>query len=248
MLTATDIVKNKAKKALKATIAHIDDERVAVVMPAIVFNDSDSDVECVAPVSIPHFHWKCLLDDPNLGEPLVVDALIDNSSSLVLINEQLIGQLGLQVGALPSAVSISVALSEGHKQQFSLSQFVNLCVHSTNGFFQACTIHALILSGLCTPLLLRLPFLQHNKIVIDHGSRTCVAKDAMYDLLNSPLTNVEHTKTKTTRAELQQQKKDIRAELMTALLKYHEQAEAVFVMSSPLDFIAAIKHHIEMLT
>ena len=115
MLTATDIVKNKAKMASKATITHVDDERVAVVMPAAVFDDSDCDVECVAPVSIPHFRWKCLLDGPNLGKPLIVDALIDNGSSLVLINEQLVGQLGLRVCALLTAISISVALSEGHE-------------------------------------------------------------------------------------------------------------------------------------
>jgi hypothetical protein len=53
-------------------------------------------------------------------------------------------------------------------------------------------MRALIAQNLCTNILLGLPFLKHNKIIIDHNSDTAVAKDSGFDLLNenlpSPLT------------------------------------------------------------
>ena len=45
-------------------------------------------------------------------------------------------------------------------------------------------IRALIAADLCVNILLGLPFLKHNKIVIDHNADTAIAKDSNFDLLN----------------------------------------------------------------
>ncbi|KAG6326194.1 hypothetical protein ID866_12895, partial [Astraeus odoratus] len=32
---------------------------------AVLGNGSDSGEECIAPLTVPHFHWTCLVDGPN---------------------------------------------------------------------------------------------------------------------------------------------------------------------------------------
>ena len=43
---------------------------------------------------------------------------------------------------------------------------------------------SVIAPGLCTPVILGLPFLSFNKLVIDYDARTCIDKRNSYDLLN----------------------------------------------------------------
>ena len=154
-----------------------------------------------------------------MDELLMIDGLIDNGSSLVLISQELANQLGLRKCTLWALVSVSVALSNRQKQQFSLSQFVNLCVSSLDSVFQACTVCTLILPGLCTPLLLELLFLQHNRIVIDHNCCSCIAKGLMYNLLHGP-TVINHVLSKPlSHGEHHDLKKGLQNELKATLPK-----------------------------
>ena len=45
-------------------------------------------------------------------------------------------------------------------------------------------IRAVVAPSLCSPVILGLPFLSHNKIVIDHDTHTAIAKDSGFDLLH----------------------------------------------------------------
>ena len=99
-------------------------------MPSTVLgNGSKSGDECIAPFSVPHFRWHCLLDGPNTEFSIPVDALIDNGSHLVLIDDALVKKLGVGVHPLKETIDVSMAMSAGGQEKMSLSQYVQLsCV------------------------------------------------------------------------------------------------------------------------
>ena len=71
-------------------------------MPSAVLGDgSDTDEECVSPVSCPQLLWRCHANGPLVIHLLEVEALIDNGSSLVLIGEEPVARLGLRTRELP---------------------------------------------------------------------------------------------------------------------------------------------------
>ncbi|KIK43352.1 hypothetical protein CY34DRAFT_40541, partial [Suillus luteus UH-Slu-Lm8-n1] len=190
-LTAATIAAKKAKKNAKEVVAAVEVEEnhtVAVVMPsAVLGNGSDSDEECVAPLQTPHLRWDCRIDGPAVSSSIVVSALIDHGSSLVLIDEDLVLKLGLRRHQLSKPVPITLALSQD-KEAFFLSHYVKLSCSSLDHAYTSRTVRAIIAPKLCTPLLLGGPFLEHNRIIIDHELRTCIVKDTNYDLLRSPTT------------------------------------------------------------
>jgi hypothetical protein len=162
---------------------------IAVVMPSAVLGDgTDSGEECVAPIQTSHLRWDCLVDGPAVPSPVPVSALIDHGSSLVLIDESLVNTLGLRRRKLQKPLSIAVALSQNHKQPFVLSHYVKLSCSSLDYAYTSRTVRAVVAPNLCTPLLLGGPFLEHNRIVVDHELRTCIVKDRDYDLLHPPPT------------------------------------------------------------
>ncbi|KIO13808.1 hypothetical protein M404DRAFT_121464, partial [Pisolithus tinctorius Marx 270] len=202
VLTAADVEAAKKKRtkpvaavieeepaAKRARITEVDDDTdaIAVVMPSAALGDgTDSGEEYVAPLSVPHLRWSCLLEGPNLTFPLSVKVLIDSGSHLVLIDESLIAKLGLRRHQLHKSLNVSVALSSGDREVMSLGNYVTLSCLSSDSRFRSRSVRAIIAPGLCTPLLLGLPFLSHNKLVIDHALRTCISKDTGYDLMNPP--------------------------------------------------------------
>ena len=77
-----------------------------------------------------------------------------------------------------------VMLGEGKKQVVHMSQWVKLQLYDPSGSWKSKTIHAIVAPSLCSPVILGLPFLSHNKIIIDHETCTAIAKDSGFDLLN----------------------------------------------------------------
>ncbi|KIK36858.1 hypothetical protein CY34DRAFT_93677, partial [Suillus luteus UH-Slu-Lm8-n1] len=184
-LTASAVLAKKVPKKEVVAAVTIDEESetIAVVMPsAVLGNGTDSGEECVAPLQTPHLRWDCLVDGPAVSSPLNVSALIDHGSSLVLIGEELVKKLGLRRRQLAKPFPVSPALSK-NKDSFLLSHYVKLSCTSLDQVYTSRTVRAIIAPNLCTPLLLGGPFLQHNRIVIDHELRTCIVKDTNYDLL-----------------------------------------------------------------
>ncbi|KAG1786930.1 uncharacterized protein HD556DRAFT_1247607, partial [Suillus plorans] len=194
-LTAAMIASKKSKKGsgMVAAVDVDEDHTVAVVMPSAVLGDGTDSEECVAPLQTPHLRWDCLVTGPAVSSSVRVSALIDHGSSLVLVDEALSHKLGLRLRKLPKQLSISLALSKTQKQSFILSHFVKISCSSLDNAYTSRTVRAIVAPNLCTPLLLGGPFLQHNRIVIDHELRMCIAKDAGYDLLH-PQSPAPHIK------------------------------------------------------
>ncbi|KAG6329406.1 hypothetical protein ID866_9683 [Astraeus odoratus] len=100
-------------------------------MPLPALGDgSDSGDECIAPLSVPHLHWTCLLDGSNIEESLSVNALNDHSAHLVLIDAVLVKKLSLCKHSPPQLLEVAVALSlddqaAGH-EVVSLQEYVAL--------------------------------------------------------------------------------------------------------------------------
>ncbi|KAG1804740.1 uncharacterized protein HD556DRAFT_1226393, partial [Suillus plorans] len=171
-LTSATITAKKFKRDGKVVAAveinESGESTVAVVMPsAALGNGSDSGEECVAPLQTSHLRWTCLVDGPAVSSPLSVSALIDHGSSLVLIGEDLVSQLGLRRRKLGKPISISLAVTK-NKECLLLSHYVKLACTSPDQMYTSRTVRAIIAPNLCTPLLLGGPFLAHNRIVIDH--------------------------------------------------------------------------------
>jgi hypothetical protein len=142
---------------------------VAAVMPS--YNDSndsadDGDVtesSEVSPASSPnddfaHLIWRCLLEGPKSALPIAVNALIDNSSHLVIINDSLADSLGLRRFTLHRPKEITLALSDDSLPTVqSLTQYVKLRTVSTDQSWTSNSVCAFIAPGLCAPLILGLP-------------------------------------------------------------------------------------------
>jgi len=152
--------------------------------------DSDDSVSGHSvPFSIPHYRWKCAVDGADSLDRLEIEALIDNGSHTVLICDDLVDRLKLRRRKLHEPMNISLALSDSENRIVTtLSEWVKLKLFDRNNLWSSHTVHAVVTPGLCTDVILGLPFLQVNKIVTDHSSKTCIAKGNGYDLLNPPPT------------------------------------------------------------
>lgn len=109
--------------------------------------------------------------------------LLDNGAHLVLIRPETVTDLGLKICKLHTSQTATIAINSQH-HSFHLADYVVLSLSSLNNAWTSHPIRALIAADLCVNILLGLPFLKHNKIVIDHDSDTAIAKDSNFDLLN----------------------------------------------------------------
>src|SRR5258705_237221 len=152
------------------------------------FSEGDLSVS-LPPVKSKHFVWKCNIDGgPTVDFPLTSHSLIDNGAHIVLIRPELVERLQLPVYTLdkPEEVDVAIDSSCKRKEKKILSTFVILRVTSLDQTFVAKPVRALITPGLCMPVILGLPWLEHNKIVCDHADRACIVKGLNYDLLHPP--------------------------------------------------------------
>jgi len=139
----------------------------------------------VAPLFVPHLYWDCIVNSELNDYPSKVHALIDDSSHAVLINDDLVTQLGLRRHCLHEPEKVKLAISpEKEKQEFELTHWVKLKLHNPSSFYSTQTIKAIIAPYLCVPVIIRLPFLVHNNIIVDHEAKTVINKKYNFDLLN----------------------------------------------------------------
>ena len=74
--------------------------------------------------------------------------------------------------------------ADGKKVVLELNEWVKLQLYDTNSWWTSKTVRAIVAPGLCSPVILGLPFLSHNRIVIDHHACTVINKESGFDLLN----------------------------------------------------------------
>ncbi len=147
------------------------------------------------PFAVPHLLWRCTVDncDPGALEPRTnVTALVDDGAHLVLICPQLVDHLHLKCHLLPEPIEIGIAISDSPSPACKLTEWVKLKPHDISAAWSSCTVHTIIAPGLCSDIILGLPFLKTNQIVIDHHACTVVAKQANFDLLH-PTIPVPHS-------------------------------------------------------
>jgi hypothetical protein len=65
-----------------------------------------------------------------------------------------------------------------------LTEYVKLKLYDPNCWWFLKTVRAIIAPGLCSPVILGLPFLSHNRIVIDHHAQMAIDKTTGFDILN----------------------------------------------------------------
>jgi len=114
--------------------------------------------------------------------PLSLDCLLDSGSHLVLIRPETVA-LRLPVQRLNEPLEASLAL-DGAITTTTFTTCITLSLSSLNNAWSSRPVVALLVPGLCTNILLGLPFLSQNNIVIDHALRTAHCKSSGFDLLN----------------------------------------------------------------
>jgi hypothetical protein len=113
-------------------------------------------------------------------------------------------------------------------------------------------VHALVAPGLCFKVLLGLPWLVHNKIIIDHSTCTAVDKSCGFDILNENCITPSHRTIKIFPEKKRKQIFEFCKLLVTELkLKCAKCLEILmnndlFEDIKQVNIIAAIKNSIEL--
>lgn len=136
-----------------------------------------------APLSVEHLIWEANIFGGN-EFPTRKECLLDNSAHLVLIRPEMVADLALPIKKLKEPIRVTLAI-QGTKTVIELYDYVNLQLSSLNNEWTSKPVRALIAKDLCTNILLGLPFLTHNKIVIDHETRSAIAKDSGFNLMDN---------------------------------------------------------------
>ncbi|KAF9568677.1 hypothetical protein CPC08DRAFT_605382, partial [Agrocybe pediades] len=156
----------------------------SVMQTAVLGEGSASESEVRSPLKAKHITWDALIDSPALEFPVKLKTLIDNGSHLVLIRPDVVTKLGLTPSPLSEPLSVGVALSNGKKEAVALSEFVSFRATSADGRWTSKVVQAILAPNLCSSIIFGLPFLTHNKIVIDHELLTAIPKSSDCDLLH----------------------------------------------------------------
>ena len=146
---------------------------------------------------------------------------------------------------------VEVAIpGEGKKRTIILSEWIKLRLYNPSGLWTSKTVHAVIAPSLCVPVLLGLPFLAHNKIVIDHDTRTVIDKTCGFDLLNPtppPAPKPPKQKLKDFFCKLKDDRKLLVAELKMVCAERLCNIKQNFEDVKQVDAVAAVRQHIEIL-
>jgi hypothetical protein len=141
--------------------------------------------DSVAPFHVLHMYWHCMASGPATEFPVTIKALFDHGSHAVLISETFASQLGLRRHSLPKPETVELAMQSGKKKvEIELHDWVKIRLSDPSALWTSKSVRAIVAPGLCSPIILGLPFLSHNNIVIDHSTRTAIDKSCGFDLLN----------------------------------------------------------------
>jgi hypothetical protein len=127
---------------------------------------------------VPHLFWRCNAFGGRESElPQILTCLLDNGCHLVLIDDAVARCLHLHCFHLKNPEPIELALKpQEPKTKLELDEFVWLELYDPSLSWKAKKVCALVAPGLCSPVILGLPFLATNEIVIDHTARPAVNK------------------------------------------------------------------------
>ncbi|EDR02067.1 reverse transcriptase-RNase H-integrase [Laccaria bicolor S238N-H82] len=258
---ATSKSTTKAVSATISTVDSSDDEVTAAAAvlpnsPKVYASDSEEDADVSrcnvsAPLRVKHLFWNCqihgLIDD----FPVKTRALIDNGAHLVLIRPELAAELGLKKYRLREPEIVDVALKNSESNhRCELSKYVKLSFTSLDARWTSRKVKAIIAPGLCAPVILGLPFLQHNSIVVDHADRSCIDKKSGYDLLNPPPCLPPPPPKPRLREQIKNTKADKKLVLAELMLMCHDRQKSgkgIPEEVAPFNVAGAIRERVETL-
>ena len=149
-------------------------------------------------------------------------------------------------------MSVEMAMpGEGKKQIVHMSQWVKLQLSDPSGGWKLKAIRAVIAPSLCSPVILGLPFLSHNKIGVDHDAHTAIAKDSSFDLLHPDIPKpkpVPKKKLKEFFCKLQDNRKLMLAKLKMVCAEHKCQIKYCPETIKEVDKVVAVRTCIEVLT
>ncbi|KIM83942.1 hypothetical protein PILCRDRAFT_69030, partial [Piloderma croceum F 1598] len=181
---------------------------------------------------------------------MTFEALIDHGSSSVLIRESYVNKLGLRCKPLRKPFSAELAIeNNGQKVEISFSEYITLQLHDPSALWSSKSIRAIVAPGLCTPMILGLPFLSHNNIVVDASTRTAIDKKSGFNLLHPilPTPHVPKKKLKEFFKDLQQDRKLMVAKLNMVCNEHKRRSMHKFEEAKPVDVISAVREWVEIL-
>lgn len=138
------------------------------------------------PFSVEHLIWHCAIENRSESFPspfFNVKALIDDGSHLVLICPQLVDKLNLCIRPLLQPIEITVALDSAPT---TLMKWVKLKLYDRQKAWSSRTVCAIIAPGLCSDIILGLPFLAANNLIVDAAERSVIDKLTGFNLLQTP--------------------------------------------------------------
>jgi len=235
---------------IKSTSADYSMSSTAVSSPTVIAAVAPTvPISVSAPFRVPHLFWRCSVSSPTGSFPLTFDTLIDDGSHTVLICEELVDTLGLRHHLLPNPEEVELAMQTGKKKVIvKLTEYVKLQLYNLNSWWTSKTVCAILAPGLCSPIILGLPFLSHNHIVIDHHARTAIDKTTGFDILHPvPLPPLAPLKKKLKEffSELQQDHKLLVAELNMVCAERLCKIHCTFETVKGIDMVAAVWERIE---
>ena len=211
------------------------------------------DAGLTAPFFESHMFWKCCVVGAEVNEtgasPFVLRSLIDHGSHAVLIQEDLVDTLGLRRRALPKPETVSMAMGDGGERSYTLTEWVKIQLYDPTSGWTSSSVRAVIAPNLCSPIILGLPFLSHNKIVVDAELRTVIQKDTNIDLLHpmTPDAREQRRSPHEIRKEIRQDKRAVIKQLKSVNQHLRRVADRQSEKIKPFDVVGAVRTRIEVL-
>jgi hypothetical protein len=164
-------------------------------VPFALGNGSFSTDE-VGPLSVKHFLWSAKAWQIN-DTFLSLSCLLDTGAHLNCVRSDVVRSLGLKLKYLAKPLPVTLAFDGSSvKKRHLLSTYVEFSLLSRNSDWESRTCKALVVDNLCTDFILGLPFLCHNKLVVDCDAETVIHKPSGYNLLDTrkPLKHIQNRK------------------------------------------------------
>ncbi|CAA7259594.1 unnamed protein product [Cyclocybe aegerita] len=256
--TSGSDAKGKMVASISEAKSNSDSSFVAAVGPSCVLSnrsesgDSSFGDVVSAPICAKHFVWQYTIDGPLGDYPVKISTLVDCGAHVILIHSDLVCSLALPIHTLDEPFHINTALNDNGKKCFNavLHNYVFLLVTSLDGQFTSKPVRALVANNLCMSVILGLPWLIHNGIVADFANRSCIVKKTGYNLLHPtprPPSQPPKPKLRKLVEQTKADKKQALVELVTVCQEKIANGTLTFEAVSPIDIIAAVKEHIEVL-
>ena len=154
---------------------------------AVALGDSDSDNSMGPPLTILNLYWNASAPEHN-GFLVPVKAMIDNGAHIVLIRPDVVDTLRLEQKQVRIPQMINVVMKDEKKEKkiepVLLLHYILLSLSTVDNSWTSKAVRTVIAPGFCMKVLLGLPFLIHNRIVVDHELLSTIVKDTSIDLLN----------------------------------------------------------------